>query len=719
MSNGYHSVYYQPGNAPVFCYRTGLTVHEETLFQGVLVSSGYNGAGYPLNVLTNCSTRLDPYAFAESSVFQLEIDGCSVHYGLAFVDFKTEETEQKTVATLTLDSTVKPIRLHIITELDGTAMFTRRLIIENRSDLPLTVSRIALLSGGLETMDLGPLSDCSPEGIYSLGYFEQEIWGREGEFTWKPLSPETTVIDTRFGRERYRHPLLLLRNNLLGKIYFLQTAWSGGCRFTVDNFTRAEYRYASLSLSAEISGYKPLTVLRPRDSYELPTVHMGMVQGDLDDAINEMHNHIRHSALCLPEADPSACYVGAGMGAEHDMSVETSKAFMRQFADMGAEVFIIDAGWACPPHREMEWGVHNGLNLPHPDRYPNGIGELRDYCHSLGMKFGMWVEIERLGAIAETRGQHPEWFSSDAFGAPTDGVIDLTVPEAAAWAEKELTRILTDYRLDLLRVDYNVPSSAVFTFRDLGTGIPEFQPLRHYDAVYTLYGNLKRRFPQVIFENCAGGGGRTDLGMMQAFHHTWVSDCQKLPHSVYITNGMTMALPPERVDRLFAGMGCHEFGSLAAQMRNTMLGHMSLNVIAPAAAEPNPLAMDFVRHSVEIYKSFIRPMLPSCKVYHHTPDTREAETNGFCALEIASPDGSHGAITAFTLTNAKERRFSIVPRGIDPTQTYRVLFDNKRTSIVIDGYELASRGVSLVLPASLASELVLYERIEPDLPPKS
>ncbi len=712
MAN-YHSVYYQPGDTPIFCYRTGLTVHEETLYRGILVSSGYNGAGYPLNVLTNCPTRLEPQLCAESSVFQLEVDGCSVHHGLVFVDFRTEESEDKTVATLTLDSTLKPLRIHLVTELDGTAMFTRRILLENRSDSPMCISRIAPYSGGLETMDLTPLTDSHDDtALYSLGYFEQEIWGREGEFTRKPLLPETTVIDTRFGRERYRHPLLFIQNNLLGKTYFIQTAWSGGCRFAVNLQSRAEHRYAALSLSAELTGYKPLTVLRARETYELPAVHIGMVQGDLDDAVNEMHSHIRCSVLCRPEADPSACYVGAGMGAEHDMSVDTTKAFMKQFAEMGAEIFIIDAGWACPPHREMEWGAHNGLNRPDPDRYPNGINELRDFCHDLDMKFGMWVEIERIGAFVGLRESHPEWFAADQYGIGGDGFLDLTVPEAFDWAEEELTRIITEYGLDLLRVDHNVATTNYYPFRDLEHGIYECLTLRHFDAVYKLYGNLKRRFPNVVFENCAGGGGRTDLGMMSAFHHTWVSDWQKLPHSVYITNGMTMALPPERVDRLFAGMGCHEFGSIDAQMRNVMLGHMSLNVIAPAATESNPLAMAFVKHSVEVYKTFIRPILPTCKVFHHTPDTEEIKKRGFSALEIASPDGSRGAIAAFALTAAKERSFTIVPRGIDFAKRYRLTFDNRSTSIVVNGYDLTSRGLSLILPASLSSELDLYEAVE-------
>jgi alpha-galactosidase len=157
-----------------------------------------------------------------------------------------------------------------------------------------------------------------------------------------------------------------------------------------------------------------------------------------------------------------------------------------------------------------------------------------------------------------------------------------------------------------------------------------------------MYENLKKKFPEVIFENCAGGGGRCDLGQMKNFNHTWVSDCQRAPKSIYITNGMTMCLPPERVDRLFAGMGCHEHGSLDLQLRNTMLGHMSLNVIVPMATKINENILEFVKHSTDIYKNFIRPMLPDCLIYHHTPETDVAFKNGFSILEIASPEKTKG-----------------------------------------------------------------------------
>ncbi len=707
MAKLFTDVWYQSGSEAVFCYRSGLMVYEETFGSGVLSPAGWNAAGYPLNVLTNCSSRFSRRDFQQPSAFRLEIDGQSVEHGLRFVDFWKEETETGVHAVLTLESELRPVRLKVHTMLDGSQMFTRYLEIENLSDRPAALSRLALLSGGIEIMNRDRIDEeLDRKALYSVGYFENDEWGREGGFVWRPVPENTLSVAGRFGRDRYRHPLLFLRNNITGSIWFSQIGWSGGCRFTVDLKAPAKQIGSRLSFSADVTGYAPLLVLRAGERFVTPEVHMGVVHGGLDDAVGEMHAHFRRSVLTLP----APCEVGSGMGAEHDMSVATTKCFMRQLAELGAEVFILDAGWQNPPGEEMDWGGHNGHNVPDAERYPNGLAEVADYCHSLGMKFGLWVEIERLGRHAKLYETRKDWFARDIFGELDEGFLDFTNPQAAAWAESELARILSSYPIDLLRVDYNVSSRSYFSMRDTGTGIPECISLRHFNAVYNMYANLKKRFPDVVFENCAGGGGRTDAGMLKPFHHTWVSDWQRLPYSVLITNGMTMALPPERVDRLFAGMGCHEFGALTAHMRNAMLTHMTLNVIAPALAAPNEAQAAFVRRSVALYKAFIRPFLPTARVYHHTPETDEALKNGFCALEAAAADQSRAALAVFTLPSAKKDRFTVCPRGLSAAQRYQVTLDNSGACFESDGFSLMNGGVTVSIPAPMGSELVLFER---------
>ncbi len=710
MNNqNFRNVYYQQGKNPVFCYRSGLAVREETLLDGVLVSSGHNAAGYPLNVLCGFPSRLDAHDFAEPSAFNIEIDGQSIDFRLEFVGFETVECENSTECILTLESGIKPVTLKIHTVIDGTQMLTRYIEIINNSDKPVCLNRLSLISGGIEGFERKMLTGKGLDELYSVGYFTNDRWAREGEFAWKSLTPDTFSVDTRFGRDRFRHPIIFIRNNTTGMVYTCQTGWSGGCRFSVDYNATEDTNFVTLAFKAEITSHKPITAIPAGEAFTSPEVHFGIMCGSLDDAVNDMHSHIRKSVLNMPEADPTACLVGAGMGAEHTMSVDDTKVFMRQFASLGAEVFIIDAGWECPPGRQTEWGDFNGINIPNPERYPNGLGELSDYCHSLGMKFGLWVDIETLGRLSGKTKKHPDWLGSDIFGNPSRNYIDMSNPEVAQWAENELARIITEYKLDLLRVDHNVSFRDYFAIRDTGTGIPECVSVRHINAVYNMYMNLKKRFPGVIFENCAGGGARTDLGMMKNFNHTWVSDCQRAPHSVMITNGMTLALPPERVDRLFAGMGCHEFCALDVQMRNTMLTHMTLNVIAPVGAELNANQAEFVRHSVDVYKNFIRDFLPEAKIYHHTPEAAKDTDNG-CVLEIASPDCRKGAIGIFSFPCGKTE-FNVIPKGINAGMNYKIALDNSGASFTASGYELMSNGIKINLPSALSSELILFEAI--------
>ncbi len=84
-----------------------------------------------------------------------------------------------------------------------------------------------------------------------------------------------------------------------------------------------------------------------------------------------------------------------------------------------------------------------------------------------------------------------------------------------------------------------------------------------------------------------------------------------------ITAGMTMALP-ERVDRLVAGMGCHRLASLDYHMRNAILGHISMNVLSPKDASFNPEQLDFIKHSIALYKASSAPSCPSA-AYTTTP----------------------------------------------------------------------------------------------------
>ena len=147
-------------------------------------------------------------------------------------------------------------------------------------------------------------------------------------------------------------------------------------------------------------------------------------------------------------------------------------------------------------------------------------------------------------------------------------------------------------------------------------------------------------------------------------------------------------------------------------MRNAMLGHLTLNVFSPAAAEYNEEQLNFIRHSVDVYKNFIRPMLPASRMYHHNEDIPGVRKDGYSALELASADRTKAAITVLTVPGSREQRVNIIPRGIDASNTYRVTLDNTGETMQVTGRDLLMNGVSTRILGTMTSELILIEAVE-------
>jgi len=90
--------------------------------------------------------------------------------------------------------------------------------------------------------------------------------------------------------------------------------------------------------------------------------------------------------------------------------------------------------------------------------------------------------------------------------------------------ESEIARVIEENKLDFFRLDYNTGSGR--GIKGMRDGFIENGYWRYYENLYAIYSRLRQRFPNVIFENCAGGGARTDIGMVRWFHHTDVTDWQ-------------------------------------------------------------------------------------------------------------------------------------------------------------------------------------------------
>jgi len=691
-------------------FTSGKSVYEEALENGRLIVRFWNpGTHIENNNDINAQSKLVQDWALES--FGLNIDGQSLIYGWQWKDFSEASSQKKNIrhGILTLYHPLRKIELKIHMFLDGSPFMQRWLEVKNCSEKHAALSSIIPWSGNLFwTHYVTPCGLGYDESPYKLGYFTSCHWGEEGFFKWIDLPLHPLAIESNIGASGHSHPFFIIKDTLSGRCAMAQLAWSGNWRaeFSARCIWPSDVRLLFFSFGPK--GASPLRVIAPGESVKSPRIHLAVMEDDLDGCIQNLHMHIRRSVLPAPAAEREARVI-CNLGIVTDETTE--EKLLEQIdiaADVGCEVCIIDAGWYGS--KGSIWPDQVGDWRP-GDRLPNGFDALRERIHKREMLFGLWVEIECAGAASELLKEHPDWaLKNGAVGVTGGRQLDLAKKEVAEWVESEITRIVEEYKIDLFRLDYN---TRIFegghNERD---GFLENSFYRHYEALYGIFDRVRKKYPHLLLENCASGGARTDIGMVSRFDTTWVSDWMGAPRSAKILNGMTVVLPPERINRLAGtGGGINFKADLDFQMRIPLFGHFAVAGIAPSRDEIHPEKIEKIKYYIKLYKEFIRPMLSRCRVYHHTPVLPGRDPAGYCVLEYVSEDASRAYAGIFRLLDDSQNRYHFKSRGLDLEARYKVTFCNSGSEVEMSGADLQLKGLDFSFEKALTSELLLFERI--------
>lgn len=700
------------GEYPIFCYRSGLTVYEEGFVYGNLHSLGWNGAGFTLNVLEDMPTYLNPKDFFKAQSVSFDADGVTLRNDFTYNGYELISGENCLTAKVKLNNSTLPITVYVYTTVDGTAIISRKIEIENNSNKDIKLGNLTIMAGGLDKIERWRefVNEDDQFKTYSVGYFDDVHHCNEGAFNWHDISPARTTISGRYSYNRFRHPMFMLKNNVLGSIWFAQLGYSGGYAFDIDFDCMGDncgQRDLKTAFTCRLEGENPIYIIKSDKKFTSPEIHIGMMNGDLCDIVNEMHAHTRKTVFTHPFARGiNGGIIEGGIGPERTLDLDAIKHFADTMAYVGAEALIVDAGWYCPPGKCCtEWWPRVGDWEYDKDLWQDGIDVVRDYIHNKGLLFGMWMEVERAGNMSKVFNEHPDWFITTLDGVKTT-ILDATKKEVIEHLEKAISHLVDDYKIDILRLDYNIDFKEMHYKDSLG----EDGEYRYYENLYAMFDRLRQKYPDVLFENCASGGARTDLGLVKHFTHTWVTDHQLIPTGIRITNGMTMVLPPEYVDRLASGMFAHIRGGLDAMVRHTLFGRPTTNSYNCIGSKFNPKQLDFVKHCYDIYKNVIRPFAPNGKIYHHTPVVPYTQAKGTVVLERSAVDNLAGVIGVFTLAGNNSVTTTVYPKGVDADKVYDVTLDNSGATVKLTGYEMINNGIKVNITQNLSSELIIYKQ---------
>ena len=323
--------------------------------------------------------------------------------------------------------------------------------------------------------------------------------------------------------------------------------------------------------------------------------------------------------------------------------------------------------------------------------------------------FGHWTEVERCQKSTELARVKPGWRIEE-------GILDLTQPAVAQYVESELNRQINDYQTDLIRLAYDCyfPFEGLSVERD---GFRENARWRYYEKFEEIFDRARQRYPHITWQNCSAGIGRGGLGMTQRFQEAYIGDGLWLPQVLLCYAGRSLAFPPEMFVVAHGAVREQALGrpsNLDTFLRcqfTLSVPQLYSGMIAPSVKSLHPERLERFRHYANLYKTFIRPLWPTSRVFHHEPVNRSGgvESSPWFAMEFSSPDKRKGWATIVRVGYTDDDGYLFKPKGLDLGKTYRVTFDSTGSSIDVRGLELVRDGLAIPLESRIESELLLFE----------
>ena len=192
--------------------------------------------------------------------------------------------------------------------------------------------------------------------------------------------------------------------------------------------------------------------------------------------------------------------------------------------EIGVEIFVIDDGWFKGRVNDKaglgDWTVDK-------KKFPNGLQSLISKVNALGLDFGIWIEPEMVNPNSDLYRAHPDWVfhypNRTRHEQRNQLILNIAREDVYQYLYDSFSSLLRENNIKYIKWDMN-RALADAGFPSAKTEDQRAVRMKYVENLYRLFDALRTEFPDVWFENCASGGGRIDLGMMQLTDCNWVSD---------------------------------------------------------------------------------------------------------------------------------------------------------------------------------------------------
>ncbi len=477
-------------------------------------------------------------------------------------------------------------------------------------------------------------------------------------------------------------------------------AWAGYIRRLDDGMR------LSLGLPATV------TTVQPGETLETPRFFFGIAPGPGADVAASMRPFLRETLRRGRGWDPVVTYNTWFAYGTH-VSEDVVMKELRANAELGTELFVLDAGWYPGQHDYWEFSEGLGQYAADEERFPNGLAVLGDEARNLGMKFGIWVEPERvdLATVFEQGEIQERWLAQhdgawDPNLAPentTAAQICLADDEARAWLFNRLVRFIEENRPDYLKWDNNLWVNCNRPGHGHGSEDGNF---KHVLGLYSVLAALRERFPGLVIENVSGGGNRLDLGMARYTDTAWMDD--RSAPSVHVRHnleGLSAVFPSAYLLSFMmdhADESVFDPADLSMYVRSRMPGMLGLCL---RTGDLEDAVRDHLVREIAIYKG-VRDVLRNGTLALLTPQTWSGVEGGWDAVQATSAELPQSVLFVYQQNDGVDDAI-IRPRGLLADRTYLVQTVDDGEIGTATGADLMREGLGLHDTGRSAAQVIV------------
>ena len=531
-------------------------------------------------------------------------------------------------------------------------------VYEAFTGVPVVRRYSRITNDGDSSVGIDFLSSAMLHGIADPEKYDHELrihvawnsWMSEGQ--WHALRPSemgfvenerTSWSEAQAGSigswstERYL-PMAMAENTALGLIWFWQIEHNGSWHWEISNVSERSnnatdvYAYLGGPDDLHSAAWKNL---KPGETYQTVPVAVGCVRGGFGEAVDALTRY-RRTACLRPSNDNSRCPVifNDFMNCLWADPTEAKELpLITAAAKAGCEYFVIDAGWYAEVNED--WSQTIGAWQPSSTRWPHGLKYVLDQIRNAGMIPGLWLEPEVAGPKSQLAQKPDNWFlvrHGKRVLKNSRFLLDFRNPEVRAYLDQVIARLVNEYGVGYIKMDYNVDSlqGTELNAESFGQGL-----LEHNRAHLAWLEATLQRYPELTIENCGSGGGRMDYAMLSRLQLQSMTDQENYLKLPAILVGASAAVLPEQLAIWTYPLADADADHASFNMVTAMMCriHQSgrLDRLSPAVATQ-------VAQGIRVYKEALRKHIPAAIPFYPLGTSDVTNARAPLALGMRSPE---------------------------------------------------------------------------------